>query len=116
VGGRGSLSWQATPKDSFQINGQLNAKRLTPQGYADPTFISFLGYRHKFNDSLSAVVTAQDLFGTLRFRRIIDTPTLHDESGGKPNVEAVFVGLTWNFGAAQKRPQTFDFNAGATPQ
>jgi outer membrane receptor protein involved in Fe transport len=116
AGGRGSLSWQATAKDSFQINGQLNAKRLTPQGYADPTFISFLGYRHKFNDSLSAVVTAQDLFGTLRFRRIIDTPTLHDESGGKPNVEAVFVGLTWNFGAAQKRPQTFDFNAGATPQ
>lgn len=117
VGGRGSLTWQATAKDNFQVNGQLNAKRLTPQGYADPTFISFLGYRHKFNDSLSAVVTAQDLFGTLRFRRIIDTPTLHDRNGGKPDIQAVFVGLTWNFGGAGKKPrdQGFDFGGAVPP-
>ena len=116
AGGRGSLTWQATAKDSFQFSAQLNAKRLTPQGYSDPNFLTFLGYRHKFNDSLSAVVTAQDVFGTLRFRQVIDTPTLRDRSGGKPDIQAAFVGLTWSFGAAQKRPQTFDFNAGPSPQ
>jgi outer membrane receptor protein involved in Fe transport len=117
VGGRASLSWQASPKDNFQINGQLNAKRLTPQGYGDPNFISFLGYRHRFNDSWSAVVTAQDLFGTLKFRRVIDTPTLRDVNGGKPTLQAVFVGFTWNFGAPAKRPRDtgFDFG-GAAPQ
>jgi outer membrane receptor protein involved in Fe transport len=117
VGGRASLTWQATPNDNFQVNGQLNAKRLTPQGFNDANFISFLGYRHKFNDSLSAVVTAQDLFGTLKFRRVIDTPTLRDINGGKPTLQAVFVGFTWNFGAANKRPRDpgFDFG-GAAPQ
>ncbi|WP_372781393.1 TonB-dependent receptor domain-containing protein [Phenylobacterium sp.] len=113
VGGRGSLTWQPTPKDMWQFNAQLNAKRLTPQGYTEPQFISFLGYRHKFNDSLSAVVTAQDLFASLRFRQIIDTPTLRDRAQFQPAIRSVFVGLAWTFGAAQKRPQTFDFGGGA---
>jgi outer membrane receptor protein involved in Fe transport len=116
VGGRGSFTWQATPKDMLQYNGQLNAKRLMPQGYAEPQFISFLGYRHKFNDSLSAVVTVQDVFGSLKFRQIIDTPTLRQRIEGRPHIQAAYVGLTWSFGAAQKRPQTFDFNPGAAPQ
>jgi hypothetical protein len=116
VGGRGSFTWQATPKDTLQYNGQLNAKRLLPQGYADPQFISFLGYRHKFNDSLSAVVTVQDVFNTVKFRQVIDTPTLSERVVGRPHVQAAYVGLTWSFGAAQKKPQTFDFNGGATPQ
>jgi outer membrane receptor protein involved in Fe transport len=117
AGGRGSLSWQATAKDSFQFTAQLNAKRLTPQGYADPNFLTFLGYRHKFNESLSAVVTAQDVFGTFRFRRIIDTPTLRDRDSGKPDIQAAFVGLTWTFGAANKRPKDpgFDFGGAGGP-
>jgi outer membrane receptor protein involved in Fe transport len=112
VGGRGSLTWTPTAKDTFQFNANLNPRRLIPQGYQDAQFASFLGYRHKFDDSLSAVVTVQDVFGTIHFRGVVDTPTLHDVQQFKPQVQAVYLGLAWTFGAAQKRPQTFDFGGG----
>ena len=83
IGGRASLNWQATPKDLFQINVQDNAKRLLPQGYAEPMVLTFLGYRHKFSDSLSAVVTVQDPFDTYRFRQVIDSPTLKERIEGR---------------------------------
>ncbi|MFL5298179.1 MAG: TonB-dependent receptor domain-containing protein [Phenylobacterium sp.] len=108
-GGRVSLNWQATPKDLFQVNGQVNAERLLPQGYSDPSVLIFLGYRHKVSDDLSFVVTAQDPFKIYRFRQVIDTPTLHEVNVDRGRIQAAFVGLTWTFGAAQKRPQTFDF-------
>jgi outer membrane receptor protein involved in Fe transport len=118
AGGRGSITWQATPKDMFQLSAQMNAKRLTPQGYMDPNFVSFLGYRHKLNDSLSVAVTVQDVFRTVRFQQVVDTPTLRDRSSGRPNVQAAFIGFTWNFGVAGKRPrdQGFDFGGAAPPQ
>jgi hypothetical protein len=99
----------------LQFNAQLNARRLTPQGYQEPQFISFVGYRHKFDERLSAVVTAQDLFNTLRFRQVVETPTLRYQQQFEPAVQAAYVGLTWSFGAATKRPQAFDFG-GASPQ
>jgi outer membrane receptor protein involved in Fe transport len=115
AGGRGSLTWQATPKDTFQLSAQLNARRLTPQGYNDPNFLTFLGYRHKFSDSLSAVATVQDVFGSFQFRQVIDTPTLRERNTGAPGIQAVFVGLTWNFGAPNKRPRDQGFDFGAAP-
>ena len=53
----------------------VNAKRLTPQGFAEPFALTYLGYRHKFSDALFAVVTVQDPFEGLRFRQVIETPT-----------------------------------------
>jgi outer membrane receptor protein involved in Fe transport len=114
-GGRFSLNWQATPKDLFQFNGSLNAKRLTPQGHTEPMFLPFLGYRHKFSDALSAVVTVQDPLNRYVYRQVIDTPTLHERTEGRGRIQSAFVGLTWSFGAAQKRPQTFDLDGGQTP-
>jgi outer membrane receptor protein involved in Fe transport len=115
VGGRGSLTWQATPKDLFQLSGQVNAKRLTPQGYADPVVLAFLGYRHKFNDSLSAVVTVQDALNSLKFSGVTDTLTLHNRYKFNTDTRAAFVGLTWSFGSGSaKRPRDpgFDFDGG----
>ena len=104
-GGRFSLNWQATPTDSFQASGQMNARRLTPQGYVDPRFLTVAGYRHKFSDKLAAVVTVQDVFDTFRSRSIIDTPQLHDVSVGRGRIRAAYVGLAWSFGSPPKRPQ-----------
>ena len=109
VGGRASLNWQATPKDLFQVNVQDNAKRLLPQGFIEPMVLTFLGYRHKFSDSLSGVVTVQDPFDTYRFRQTIESPALREQQEGRARIQAAYVGLSWTFGAAQKRPQTFDF-------
>jgi outer membrane receptor protein involved in Fe transport len=115
AGGRASVNWQATPTDLFQINGQLNARRLLPQGYQDPTFLMFLGYRHKFSDSLAAVVTVQDPLHSFRFRQVYDAPGLHEVSTGRGNSQAVYLGLNWSFGAATKRPPGFDFGGSGPP-
>ncbi|MFI4964855.1 MAG: TonB-dependent receptor domain-containing protein [Caulobacterales bacterium] len=102
--GRFSLNWQLTPNDSFQASGQLRARRLTPQGHADPMFLSFLGYRHKFNDKLSAVVTVQDVLDTYRAHGFIDTPLLRDRVVNSGRIRAAYLGFSWSFGAPPKRP------------
>jgi outer membrane receptor protein involved in Fe transport len=109
VGGRGSLNWQMTDKDLFQISVNMNAKRLLPQGYQEPMTLVFLGYRHKFSDALSAVVTVQDPTNMYRFRQVIDTPLLKETVDNHARIRAAFFGLTYSFGAAKRRPETFDF-------
>jgi outer membrane receptor protein involved in Fe transport len=113
--GRGSLSWQATDKDFIQLSGLLNAKRLTPQGYVDPTGMLNLGYRHKFTDQLSGAVTAQDVLGTFRFRSVIDTPALRDVQRFKPTNRGLFLGFTYAFGGGKARDPGFDFGQGGAP-
>jgi outer membrane receptor protein involved in Fe transport len=112
VGGRASLNWQATGSDLFQVNVQETAKRLLPQGFIEPMTLVFLGYRHKFSNALSAVVTVQDPTNIYRQRTRIESPGLTERTVDRGRIQAAFVGLTWSFGAAQKRPQTFDFGGG----
>jgi len=111
VTGRANVSWQVTDKDFLQVNGFVNGKRLTPQGYAEPFGMLNLGYRHKFNDQVSGVVTVQDVLGSFRDKRVIDTPTLKDVQRYNPRNRGVFVGLTWAFGGRQRDPG-FDFGGG----
>jgi len=114
---RGSLDWQATKKDQFQINGQLSPRRLSPQGYNDPRFLLFLGYKHKFNDAWSAVVTVQDPFDIYRWRYGLDQPGLHRLTTGHANVQAAFFGFTYSFGGAKSAAKSdpgFDFNTGSS--
>jgi outer membrane receptor protein involved in Fe transport len=117
VGGRGSLTWQATPKDTVQVSVNVNAKRLTPQGFVEPFALTFIGYRHKFDDNLFGVVTVQDPFQGLRFRQVIDSPTLRDRNDVHVHIRGVFVGFTRTFGSNPKRPRepTFDFGGAAAP-
>jgi len=113
--GRANLSWQVTDQDFLQLNGFLNGKRLSPQGYVQPLGGVNLGYRHKFDDRLSAVVTVQDLFSTIRFKQVIDTPTLREKLIFAPQNRGVFVGFTYAFGGGKARDQGFDFGGGGTP-
>jgi outer membrane receptor protein involved in Fe transport len=113
--GRGSLNWQASDKDMLQVQGSINGKRLTPQGYSKPMGVVNLGYRHKFKDNLSAVVTVQDLFATQKFRNIIETSTYREATFGKPKNRGVFVGLTYAFGGGRQRDPGFDFGGGGSP-
>ena len=114
VGGRAGLTWQPTPADTFQINTNLNAKRLTPQGFIEPFEVTYLGYRHKFADNLFGVITLQDPFEGVRFRQVISTAILHEHSDQRIHIRGIFVGFTRNFGAAGKKPRVpgFDFGGG----
>ena len=113
LSGRASLSWQATPKDFFQLNGFTSGKRLTPQGYREPISLLNLGYRRKVNDKLNFVVTANDVLNSFQDTAVIDTPTLRERTERRANVRAVFFGFTYSFGGGKARPEQFDFGTGA---
>jgi outer membrane receptor protein involved in Fe transport len=111
--GFGQLSWQATPNDFLQLSGHLMGDRLIPQGEIKGGGMMNLGYRHKFNDRFSGVVTVQDIFKTARFEQVIDTPLIHERSRRDFDFQSVYVGFTWNFGAPRRQPERFDFDTGA---
>lgn len=110
---RGVMNWQATPKDLFQIQGAMTAKRLTPQGYYEPSGLVNLGYRRKFNDDWSLFVVVRDALSSLRNTLVIDTPVLKDHMETEAHVRAVFLGLTYSFGTGRRRDPGFDYGAGA---
>jgi outer membrane receptor protein involved in Fe transport len=114
VSGRANLSWTVTDKDFVQINGLVNGKRLTPQGYMQPTAMLNLGYRHKFSDQLSGVITVQDALNSFKFKSVIDTPNLRDVLEFKPTNRGVFIGFTYAFGGGKTR-DSFDFGGGGAP-
>ena len=112
VGGFASLNWQLTDKDFLQLNGFYMGQTLMPQGYREGTGTLNIGYRHKFNDDLSFVVTAQDILGTFEDRLVIDTPLLRERVDREFSNRTVFVGFRWTFGQGQRRPRDagFDFD------
>jgi outer membrane receptor protein involved in Fe transport len=115
---RGSMSWQATPKDLLQINGFYSGKRLTAQGYALPATGIDLGYRRKVNDQLSLLVAVQDFMGVFRDKQVIDTPNLKSLVVRDPNARTIRVTLAWTFGTGKNRKDPgFDFQSpGGGPQ
>jgi outer membrane receptor protein involved in Fe transport len=113
LSGRASLSWQATPKDFFQLNGFTSGKRLSPQGYREPISLLNLGYRRKVNDKLNFVVTANDVLKSFQDTLVIDTPALRERTERTAKVRAVFFGFTYSFGGGKARPEQFDFGTGA---
>jgi len=115
ISGYAALNVQATPKDFLQISGFAIGKRLTPQGYREPTGMLNLGYRHKFNDRLSGVVTVQDSLKTFGDKLVINTAALKERRAMDLDLRAVFVGFTYGFGGQgpvnpqRPREPAFDF-------
>jgi len=117
VSGYAALNVQATPNDFVQVSGFAIGKRLTPQGYREPTGMLNLGYRHKFNDRLSGVVTVQDALKTFGDKLVINTTALKDRRTMDLDLRAIFVGFTYGFGGQgvpnPRRPRepAFDFGS-----
>ncbi len=114
---RGSLNWQPTPNDFFQIQGFLRGRQVLPQGYREPSGVVNLGYRRKVNDQLSLVATARDVFGTFNETLVLETPAFTDRIERSFSQRALFVGFTYNFGGSppQRREPGFEFETGAAP-
>ena len=111
LSGGGAITYQATPKDQFQLIGQLTGKRLTPQGYHEPLGLVFAGYRHQFNKDWSLSVTGRDLLNSYRDTLVIDTPVLHDRMVTRVKLRAVFLQLTYSFGSGPRKDTGIDYGA-----
>ena len=115
VAGRASLSWQVTPDDLIQVSGFANAKRLTAQGYVKPAGMLNIGYRHKFNDRISGLVTFQDVLDTFTLAEVVDTPMLQRRLRQSVDTRGVQIGIVWTLGGGRPRDQGFDFGGGGAP-
>lgn len=113
VSGRASLSWQPTPEDFIQLSGFWQGESLTAQGTREAGGMLNLGYRRKLSDKWAFQVTARDLLDDFGDVTDVETATYIDRNERQFGGRAVFIGLTYTFGASPKRPQDpqFDFSA-----
>lgn len=114
LSGRGSLNWQPTTNDFFQLGAFWMGESVYAQGYREGRGMVNLGYRRKLTERLSLSLTVRDLFETMRNVTYYETPTLRDRSESVFGGRSAFIGLTWTFGNSQGRPQqpAFDFTGG----
>lgn len=113
VSGRASFDWQASPNDLFQLNAIANGKKITPQGYTEPTYMVNLGYRRKLNDRWFLTFTATDIFDTMQMRTVYDSPGLSGYSDRHGSLRGAFIGLRYRFGAGKpQREPAFDYSGG----
>jgi outer membrane receptor protein involved in Fe transport len=112
VQGNANLNWQVTPNDLLQLNGWAGGSRISAQGESAGFAVLNLGYRHKFSDKLSVVVTAQDVLGSSGGEFRIDTVRLSQHSRFRSDNRSLFVGLVYSFGKGPKREPGFDYGSG----
>jgi hypothetical protein len=115
IGGQASLTWTASPKDLFQLNGFMVPKQLTAQGHGDPSRAIDLGYRRKLTDKLSLVVTAQDVLHSFHVFQVISTPTLVDKTKIDFDTRSLRLGLTYSLGGGRPKGPEFEFEHGGGP-
>jgi len=100
--GKMSAEYALSKTSMFQLNMLYSAKRLTPQGYREPTFVANVGFKHTLlAKRLSMVVTVSDLFNSLKNERKLDTPLLRDDSTWRRSSRIVYLGLVYQFGASK---------------
>lgn len=109
---RVNLTWQPTAKDFFQLNGTWSGDQLLPQGYRRSSYVVNLGYRHKFSDRFSLVLTGQNMLDSAQQQIVIDTPLIRDRITNRGAGRIVLIGITYNVGGQSRRRQEpgFDFD------
>lgn len=114
VSGRLTLNWTPTQDDFLQVSGIWGGEQLLAQGSREQSTLVNLGYRRKLSASWSLNVTVRDAFDDFGSTTTLATPTFTDRTEQVFGGRAAFIGLTWNFGGGQRRPEQFDFSAPTT--
>ena len=114
VSGRLTLNWTPTQSDFLQISGIWGGEQLLAQGSREQSPLVNLGYRRKLSASWSLNVTVRDAFDDYGSTTTLATPIFTDRTDQVFGGRAAFIGLTWNFGGGQRRPEQFDFTAPTT--
>lgn len=114
VSGRLSLNWQPTQADFVQLTGIWTGDQLLAQGTREQSTLVNFGYRRKLSQDWSLQMTVRDVFDDFGSTTTLSTPTFRDRTDQTFGGRAAYIGLTWNFGGGQRRPEQFDFAPPAT--
>ncbi len=89
----------------LQISSNYRSARLTPQGRSYATFVFNSGLRQDIlKKKVSLVLTASDLFKTLRDKRELNTPYLKQTAIGRRDARIIYFGISYRFGKTLKKP------------
>jgi len=99
-----NANWDVSKTTLVQLNTNYTAKRLTPQGYRYPTYVTNVGLRHNLRDKkLAFIVSVSDIFASLKERTHIDTPVLHQDITRRRSSRIIYAGFVYTFGKSAKK-------------
>ncbi len=102
--GKLSVEYNWSKSVALQLNSNYTGRRLTPQGYRQPTFVANLGLKHELaGRRVTLFVAISDLFNSLKEETRLETPTLRDDSTRRRSSRFFYGGLVYNFGTAAKK-------------
>lgn len=107
-----SLNWKPTAIDTWQVSGNFNGKRITPQGYVDPVSTYNIGYSHQIRSDLNLVVTVSDLLNSQKMHSHIQTTTLTGDVYRHQQGRVAFIGLTYLIGTKKPKAGDFQYDGG----
>jgi len=114
---RASINWSPTETDFFQLNGFYVGEQIQAQSERSSFGMLNIGYRRKFTDSFSMVVTGTNILDTAEINAITDTPDFQDRSRVRFSEPTYYIGLTYTFGSSPRRQEpAFDFGTPGVPQ
>ncbi len=88
----------------LQFTCNYAAKRLTPQGYREPSFVANFGFKHEFKSkNLSLVATVSDVFNSLKEETKLNTPVLQDDYTRRRSARIFSLGLVYTFGTTKAK-------------
>ena len=87
-----------------------SGKTLNSQGYREPFGSIDLGYQRKIRSDLILTATANDVFESVKFSNVTDTPTLQSVSTSFPIGRTFSVSITKQFGGRPVREGQFEYS------
>jgi hypothetical protein len=106
-----SFNFNVTKSTMFQINSRYRSLRLTPQGESSPSYVVNCGLRQDLlNDRVSLVLTASNIFNSMKWKNTLDTIDLYDYSVRNRDSRIVYFGITYHFGKPDKKQDKMEYD------
>ena len=100
-----------TPTTALQLNANYRSPVLTPQGKYLSSFVLSLGFRQDlFKKRASLLVSVSDVFNSLRWTSVIDTPELYQKTNSKRKSQIIYIGFSYKFGRISKKADDIRFD------
>ena len=100
-----AANFTITKTTSAQLNAYYRSARQTPQGHFEGVPLLNLGFRQDlFKKQASLSLTISDVFSSVEWESITDTPDLYQKTTYGRNTQIIYLGFTYRFGKRfQKR-------------